>query len=556
MSLSQKPAGTRRFLSYYQPYKALLAADLAASVLVAALGLILPLCVRHITGVVLQSGADVLPGILYTGGLMLAVIAARTACGIFTDYKGHDMGAKIERDLRAELFAHYQKLPFSFYDNRSTGELMSRLTGDLHDLSEVYHHVPEMALTLGIQVIGSLVILAVINLKLACVVLAILPLMAAYSLVFYRKLQKSYQANRERIADMNALVQENLSGIRTVKSFANEPAEIEAFADGNRRYYLSRKGIYRSEALLYAVVEHFFTPFITVAIAAAGGIWISQGTLDIANLLAFIMYAAYLTGPIPTLASMVPYYQQGWSGYRRFREIMETAPDIRDADDAAELQVTEGRVTFDRVTFRYGEASADVLQDISLEVNPGETVAVTGISGIGKTTLCSLIPRFYDVTGGAVRIDGTDVRQVTQASLRRQIGIVQQDTFLLSGTVMENILYGRPGASPEEAVEAAKQANAHDFIMALPQGYDTAVGPRGVKLSGGQRQRISIARVFLKNPPILILDEATSALDSQSEQAVMDSLKTLAKGRTAFIIAHRESTVRNADRVIDMHVGG
>jgi len=548
-----KQKRTSGFLSYYKPYKALLIGDLLSAVMVAALGLVLPLCVRYITNDILGAGAaEVLPGILRMGAVMVALIAARTGFGIFNDYMGHVMGARIERDLRGELFAQYQKLSFSFYDDRNTGELISRLMSDLLNLSEVYHHIPEYILTYGVQFVGSAVILFSINQRLALIVFALLFVIIAYTYTFYRKLQRAYKTNRELIADVGTAVEENLSGIRVVKAFANEDTEIAKFITENRRHYLSRVKIYKSEALLFSVVEYFLTPLITVAIAAAGGIWISGGSLDIANLLMFIMYAVYLTEPVPRLADAMPFYQQGWSGYRRFRDIMDTAPDISDAEDAAELAVPEGRVEFDHVSFRYGEEHGYVLRDIDLVVHPRETVAVVGRSGIGKSTLCSLIPRFYDVDEGAVRIDGSDVRDVTQTSLRRQIGVVRQETFLFSGTVIDNILYGKPGASREEAVEAARKANAHEFIMALPAGYDTDIGQRGVKLSGGQQQRISIARVFLKDPPILILDEATSALDDESERAVMESLKTLYKGRTTFIIAHRQSTVNNADRVVNL----
>ena len=541
----------RAFFKYYKPYKGLLAADLISAVMVSALGLILPLCVRYVTNDVLQSGAaNILPEIIKMGVFMVLILVAMTGCQMFNDYKGHDMGARIERDLRRELFEHYQKLPFSFYDNRNTGELMSRLSNDLHNLSEVYHHVPERILTIGIQVIGSIIILVVVDWKLALVVFAILPLMAAYAIFFYRKLQKSYGENRKRIAEINDIVQESLSGIRTVKTFTNEQAEICKFNTGNQRYYKSRAGIYKSEALLYSVVEGFFTPLITVAIATVGGIWISRGSLDIANLLMFIMYAAYLTGPVPSLASMIPFYQEGFSGYSRFIELMNTAPDITDAENATTLDAAEGFVEFDNVTFRYSEEHEYVLKHINLSVRPGETVAIVGRSGIGKSTLCSLIARFYDVHDGAVRIDGLDVRDITQNSLRRQIGVVRQETFLFSGTVMENILYGNPGSTEADVFEAAKKSNAHEFIMQLPNGYDTDIGQRGVKLSGGQQQRISIARVFLKNPPIIIFDEATSALDYESERAVMDSLRPLSEGRTTFIIAHRLSTVKNADRII------
>ena len=557
MQNSKNPGRLRRFLSYYKPYRRLFAADMFASVMVAALGLVLPLCVRYITNDILQSGiADVLSEILQIGALMMVIITAQTGFGMFQDYKGHDMGAKIERDVRGELFGYYQKLSFCFYDNRNTGELMSRLTNDLNGFSEVCHHVPEMILTTGIQVVGSVVILLKINWKLALVTFAVIPLMSLYSVVYYRRLQKQYKTNRESMANINEAAQENITGIRVVKSFANEDLEIRKFSEANSHFYKNRIGIYKSEALLYSGVQHFFTQLITVVIAVAGGFWIAGGTLDIASLLMFIMYAGYLTGPIPSLVSVIPFYQGGISGFVRVMEILDSPPDICDGENASALRVSGGCVAFDNVTFRYSGENEYVLRNMNLEVKSGETVAIVGRSGIGKSTLCSLVPRFYEVGGGAVRIDGTDVRDVTQLSLRSQIGVVNKETFLFTGTIMENILYGKPGEAREKAIEAAKKANAHDFITSLPDGYDTHIGQHGVKLSGGQRQRISIARVFLKDPPILIFDEATSALDYESERTVMESLKTLSRGRTTLIIAHRLSTVKNADRIVVLADGG
>lgn len=551
MSSAKNSIGLRTFLSYYKPYKKLLFADLLCSVLVAVLALALPVCVRLITKDILQSGGEEVVGeIIRVGAVMVAIILAQTLFAVFYDYKGHDMGAKIERDMRQELFAHYQQLPFRFFDNQKTGQLMSRLTTDLLNLAELYHHGPENLVIYTAQFVGSLGILLYINWKLALVVCAFLPVMGLYSFVFYRKLSAAYQRSHERMAEVNVRAEENLSGIRVVKGFAAEEFETAKFAQENDRFYKSRSSIYKHEALHYTVVEKFFTQLITVAIAAVGGAWIAAGTLAPADLLIFILYASYLTEPVPKLAFMVQQYQEGLAGYRRFREIREMVPDIRSAEGAGELKVPQGRVTFENVSFRYGEDQEYVLQNVSLEARPGETIAIVGRSGIGKTTLCSLIPRFYEVSGGNIRIDGVSIRDVTLPSLRRQIGVVSQEMFLFAGTVLENILYGRPEATAQEAVQAAKRANAHDFIMELPQGYDTDIGQRGVKLSGGQQQRISIARVFLKNPPILILDEATSALDSQSERAVMDSLKALAQGRTTWIIAHRFSTVRSADRII------
>jgi len=496
--------------------------------------------------------SNVLPEILRVGALMLAVIIVQTAAGTFNDWMGHVLGAKIERNLRAELFAHYQRLPFSFYDGRNTGELMSRLTNDLYSISEIYHHVPIMALTYFIQFTGSTVILLYINWRLAVLIFAVLLGIGFYVFVFYRKLQRSYKTNLERIADINIAAQENLSGIRVVKSFANEDEEIRKFSVQNNRFYKSREGIYKSESLLLSFVEYLFTPLLTVVIVVAGGVWIAAGSLEIAVLLVFVMYVAYLTKPVPLLAELIPFFQAGFTGFVRFLEVLDTEPDIRDAENAGELNVTKGRIRFDNVSFRYDKEHGYVFRNVNLEVRAGETVAIVGRSGIGKSTLCSLVPRFYEASGGAVYIDGVNVRDVSLRSLRRQIGVVRQEVFLFAGTVMENILYGKPDAPEEDAIEAAKKANAHGFIMELPNGYATDIGQRGVRLSGGQQQRLSIARVFLKNPPILIFDEATSALDAENEKIVMESLNALAEGRTAFVIAHRLSTVQNADRIIEL----
>jgi ATP-binding cassette subfamily B protein len=485
MPASNKTTKLRKFISYYRPYLGLFAADMLSSLMVAALGLVLPLCVRHITNDILQSGnADVLSGILRVGALMLCIIAAKTGFGIFQDYKGHDLGARIERDIRKELFSHLQKLPLSFYDSRNTGELMSRLTNDLAGFSEVCHHVPEKILTTGIQFFGSIIILLIADWRLAMAVYAVMPVMAIYSVVYYRKLQKAYKENRERIADINAAAQESISGMRVVKSFASGDAEICKFTQANGRFYTSRVGICKSEALLYSAVEHFFTPLITVVIAVAGGFWISGGSLDIASLLMFILYAGYLTGPIPGLASVIPFYQSGISGFARVKEILDISPEISDKENAVQLEISKGHVRFVDVSFRYGNDSAYALRNVNLSVSSGETVAIVGRSGIGKTTLCSLVPRFYEVSNGSVLIDGINVKDATQDSLRRQIGVVSQETFLFSGTILDNILYGRPGASRAEAINAAKMANAHDFISEFPQGYDTDIGQGGVKLSG------------------------------------------------------------------------
>ena len=494
--------------------------------------------------------------IIRAGAVMLAIIVVQTGFAVFYAYKGHDMGAKIERDMRGELFGQYQKLPFSFYDNQKVGQLMSRLSNDLNGLSEMMHHTPENIVMHGTQFIGSLIILFVINWRLALIICVPLVLMTAYSFPFYRKMQRVKKKNREILGDVNGFVQENLSGIKVVKSFANEKIETIKFAEQNDKFYKSHKQIYKYEAFNFEPIQFFFQPLITIFIVAAGGIWITRDALALSDLLVFIMYAAYLTAPIPQLAFMVEQVQDGLIGYGRFREIMDIVPDIQDPKDAVPLESVKGDVRFADAAFRYSADGEFVLNHVNLDVNSGETIAIVGRSGIGKTTLCSLIPRFYDVSMGSISIDGRDIRGITLESLRRQIGVVRQETFLFAGTIMENILYGSLEASEQDVIEAAKKANAHDFIMNMPDGYQTDIGHRGVKLSGGQQQRISIARVFLKNPPILIFDEATSSLDYESEKAVMESLAVLAKGRTAFIIAHRLSTIQNADRIIVLEKDG
>ena len=539
----------RKFLSYYRPYKALLAFDIISAMMVALLALFIPIIVRHITGTLVYQ-EDIVSEILRMGAVMVAIITAQTAFALFYDYKGHDMGARIERDMRRELFSHIQKLPFSFFDKEKTGKLMSRLTNDLNNLSELYHHGPENVAVYATQFFGSLIILMAINWRLAMVILAFIPIMAIYSFVMFRRLEKAYKINQERIAEVNAGAEENIAGIRVVQSFAAEEFEKKKFAKANERFYLGRKTIYKYEAYHYTVVEFFFAQLITVGIIIAGAYWIVQGTFAPADLLIFVMYAGYMTRPIPQLAFMVQQYQEGLAGYRRFREIVDIVPEIQDGADI--LQVKEGRVSFEDVTFSYKASDGDVLSHVNLEVAAGEMLAIVGPSGVGKTTLCSLIPRFYEVNEGAIKIDGIDIRDVATDSLRSQIGVVRQETFLFAGTILENILYGNPKATEVEAIEAAKNANAHDFITSLPKGYATDIGERGVRLSGGQQQRISIARVFLKNPPILIFDEATSALDDENERLVMESLQKLAKGRTTFIIAHRQSTIKSADRVFEL----
>lgn len=540
----------RKFISCYRPHKKIFFIDLACAAISGAAAMIFPLASRRIIQTVLAEGAaPELAALLGAGLILLLLIAIRTACNVVYGYQGHLMGARMEADLRAELFDHLQKQPFGFFDKRKPGHLMSVITNDLLAMTELFHHGPEDILLSLIKFGGALFFLTRIHLGLALAVFALLPPMTIFALRMSSKLKDAYKESRERIAAVNAQVEDTLSNIRAVKSFANEQVEQEKFRLENGRFLESRRKIYKSEAVLYDVMASF-PEVLTAVIVVFGGILITGASLSLADLTAFLLYAGSLFEPIQLLLNFIRLYREGTSGFTRFMELMETEPDITEDKDAAELPSVRGEVVFRNVGFRYGEDREYVLKDVNLVARPGEPVAVVGPSGIGKTTLCALIPRFYDVTEGQVLLDGVDIRRMKLSSLRQNVGVVQQETYLFSGTVLDNICYGRPGAGREEAVKAAKKANAHDFILELPQGYDTDVGSHGVLLSGGQRQRISIARVFLKDPPVLILDEATSALDYESERTVQGALEELMKRRTTFIIAHRLSTIQNAGKII------
>jgi len=517
---------------------------------VAAITLIFPLCTRYITIYVLEGHLpDALNQIYKVGAFMVGLVVVQTACNFFVDYRGHAMGAMMESDMRSELFAHYQKLSFRFYDEQRTGQLMSRITNDLLSLAELYHHGPEDYMIYSVKFIGAFVILININVKLTLAVFLFLPILMAYSFYFNKRMHIALKRNKERIGDINAQVEDNLSGIRVVKSFANEETEKKKFAYENNRLLESRKSSYKNEATLYQGVG-FLTQLITITVIVFGGASIVNASLGLADLITFLLYIGNLIEPIQKLTWMTQQFQEGITGFERFMEILEVEPDIQDSADAIELKGVQGKVEFRNVSFRYHENHYNVLKNISLDVKAGDYIALVGSSGVGKTTLCSLIPRFYEVSEGKVLLDGIDIKDINLSSLRMNVGVVQQDVYLFAGTVIDNIRYGKPGASQEEIVEAAKKANAHDFILALPDGYDTDIGQRGVKLSGGQKQRLSIARVFLKNPPVLIFDEATSALDNESEKVIQDSLEYLARNRTTFVIAHRLSTIRNANRIV------
>src|SRR5229473_3511260 len=546
-------AGSRakKFLSYYKPYRGLLLADLLCAVIISTAALMLPVCANFITKNLLAK--EVAPGALdkiYALGVaMLALVALQAVCTLFVDYQGHVMGAKMERDMRRELFEHYQKLSFSFYDGQRTGQLMARITNDLLSLAELYHHGPEDLAIAALELIGVLVILARIDRTLTLIVLCFLPVMLLFALHFSRRMIAALRLSKDRIGDINARVEDSLAGIRVVKSFTNEAFETARFNYENDRFLASRSEGYRSEAWFSGGMAAF-TQLITIAVIVFGAAGIAHASLDLADLLTFLMCVAVLVDPIHRLVNFARLYQEGSTGFDRFFEMLQMEPDMPDQTGAAELTHVRGDITFRNVSFRYTDDSPFVLKNLSLEIRAGEFVALVGASGVGKTTLCSLIPRFYDATEGDILIDGRNVRAIRPQSLRQNIGIVQQDVYLFAGTVAENLRYGKPDASIDEIVEAAKMAHAHDFIMALPNAYDTEIGERGVRLSGGQKQRLSIARVFLKNPPILIFDEATSALDNESERSVQESLHRLARDRTTLVIAHRLSTVRNAGRIV------
>lgn len=533
-----------------------MALDLFFATLGASVTLVMPLIVRYITGTVIyeESGAA-WQTIVRLSVLMLVLLLVELGCNFYITYWGHLMGARMEYGMRNDIFGHYQKLAFTFYDNQKVGQLMSRVTNDLFDITELLHHGPEDIIISLIKIVGALVILGHINMRLTILTACFLPFILAFALYLNKRMKRVFKENRVKMADINGQIEDNLSGIRVVKSFANEDIEMRKFKKGNERFLATKRRSYLYMGTYQSVLNAMLTA-VTILVVLAGSRLIVDGNMAIPDLITFLLYIANFTEPVKKLINFTEQFQNGYSGYTRFREIMDIEPDIADKEGAKTLTDVCGTVEFRDVSFRYEDATEKVLDHVSLNVPAGSYVALVGSSGGGKTTLCSLIPRFYDVTGGSVCIDGNDVRDVTLQSLRENIGIVQQDVYLFAGTVMDNILYGRPDATREEVIEAARNANAHDFIMELPDGYDTDIGQRGVKLSGGQKQRLSIARVFLKNPRILIFDEATSALDNESERIVQESLETLAKDRTTFVIAHRLSTIRNAERILVLTENG
>lgn len=546
----------KRMVGYYKPYLGTFFLDMFFALVASAIALVIPLAVRSITAEIPNMSPETgMHKILVIGAVLIALVLIQFIANYYITYVGHVMGARMEYDMRAEIFSHYQKLSFSFFDDQKVGQLMSRITSDLFEITELLHHGPENIVISLIKIVGSLVILAGISGYLTVAAFILLPLMFLFAVVLNKRMRKAFRENRVKIAEINTQIEDNLSGIRVVKSFANEDIENEKFKVGNDGFLTAKRASYLNMGLFHSGMTAF-TLLINILVIVVGGVLMTKGLVQVPDFVAFLLYINTFTEPVRTLVDFTEQFQNGYTGFERFVEMISIEPDIKDKEDAVPLTDVKGDIKFNDVSFKYKDGAHRVLRHINLEVPAGSYVALVGSSGGGKTTLCSLIPRFYDVTKGSIEIDGKDIRDVTLKSLRDNIGIVQQDVYLFAGTVLDNISYGRPGATREEIIEAAKLANAHDFIMGLPDGYETDIGQRGVKLSGGQKQRISIARVFLKNPPILIFDEATSALDNESENIVKESLERLAKDRTTLVIAHRLSTIRNAERILVLTENG
>ena len=546
----------KKLFSYYKPYKGLFFADMFFAILGAAVTLVIPLIVRYITNeVVYFERNEVMRTITMLGGLMIFLVLVEYVCNYFIAFYGHMMGAKMEANMRSDIFSHYQKLTFAFYDNQKVGALLSRITSDLFDITELLHHGPEDIVISIIKLLGSFIILLNINVKLTIVAFIFVPVMIIFAGYYNRKMKVAFKRNRARIADINSQIEDSLSGIRVVKSFANEHIEMKKFEKGNDNFVAAKKISYRYMAGYHSSLTAL-TTLVTVTVLIVGARGLAEQTILVADLVTFLLYINNFIEPVKKLINFTEMFQNGYSGFDRFLEMMAIAPDIKDEENAVSVDRLEGKIEFRDVSFHYSDSNENVLNHVNLDVEAGEYMALVGPSGVGKTTLCSLIPRFYEVSEGSIQIDGMDIRHIKLEDLRNNIGIVQQDVYLFAGTIMENIRYGNPSATDEDVIRAARRANAHEFIMSFPGGYDTDIGQRGAKLSGGQKQRLSIARVFLKNPPILIFDEATSALDNESEKVVQQSLEELAKNRTTFVIAHRLTTIRNARRILVLTENG
>lgn len=540
----------KKFIKYYKPYKAVFFIDLLCATIISAIDLVFPQLLRTLTKTLFAGapGKIISALIPITIGLLVAYII-QTACRYYVTYAGHMMGARMERDMRKELFDQYEKLSFSYYDQNNSGQMMSKLVSDLFDISELAHHGPENLFISLIKIIGSFIFLFMINRMLAVPMLILVVLMLVFSYGQNKKMQETFMDNRRKIGDINSSLQDTLAGIRVVQSFANERIEQEKFNRSNENFLISKDANYRCMGSFMSG-NAFFQGMMYLVTLVFGGFLIAHGRMEASDLAMYALYIGIFISPIQILVELTEMMQKGLSGFRRFLEVVETEPDIVDAADAKPLKNVKGNVCYEDVSFHYSDDDTPVLSHVSFEIPAGKSIALVGPSGSGKTTICSLLPRFYDVTEGRVTVDGNDVRKLTLESLRSQIGLVSQDVYLFGGSIKDNIAYGKPDATMDEIVDAAKKANIHDFIMELPDKYDTFVGERGTRLSGGQKQRISIARVFLKNPPVLILDEATSALDNESERFIQKSLEELAKDRTTITIAHRLSTIRNADEIL------
>ena len=540
----------RKFISYYAPYKTVFFIDLICAAFISLADLAYPQILRTMTNTLFtKDSAAILSALPLLAAGLLIMYVIQSLCKYYVSYQGHMMGAHMERDMRQQLFDHYEKLSFSYYSRNNSGQMMSKLVSDLFDIAEFAHHGPENLFISVVKIAGSFVFLFLINWRLALPLVALVLCMFVFSFRQNQRMQETFMENRRKIGDVNSSLQDTLAGIRVVQSFANEEIEREKFKKSNHAFLISKKNNYNCMGSFMGW-NLFFQGMMYLVTLVFGGYLIARGLMNAGDLAMYALYIGIFISPIQILVELIEMMQKGLAGFRRFLDVMETEPEIEDAPDARPLENVKGRVCYEDVSFHYSDDDTPVLSHVSIEIPAGKSIALVGPSGSGKTTICSLLPRFYDVTGGKITIDGKDVRTLTLKSLRSQIGMVQQDVYLFAGTIRDNIAYGKPGASMDEIIEAAKRANIHDFIRELPDGYDTYVGERGARLSGGQKQRISIARVFLKNPPILILDEATSALDNESERWIQQSLEELSKDRTTITIAHRLSTIRGADEII------
>ena len=540
----------RKFISYYAPYKTVFFIDLICAAFISLVDLAYPQILRTMTNTLFtKDSAAILSALPLLAAGLLIMYVIQSLCKYYVSYQGHMMGAHMERDMRQQLFDHYEKLSFSYYSRNNSGQMMSKLVSDLFDIAEFAHHGPENLFISVVKIAGSFVFLFLINWRLALPLVALVLCMFVFSFRQNQRMQETFIENRRKIGDVNSSLQDTLAGIRVVQSFANEEIEREKFKKSNHAFLISKKNNYNCMGSFMGW-NLFFQGMMYLVTLVFGGYLIARGLMNAGDLAMYALYIGIFISPIQILVELIEMMQKGLAGFRRFLDVMETEPEIEDAPDARPLENVKGRVCYEDVSFHYSDDDTPVLSHVSIEIPAGKSIALVGPSGSGKTTICSLLPRFYDVTGGKITIDGKDVRTLTLKSLRSQIGMVQQDVYLFAGTIRDNIAYGKPGASMDEIIEAAKRANIHDFIRELPDGYDTYVGERGARLSGGQKQRISIARVFLKNPPILILDEATSALDNESERWIQQSLEELSKDRTTITIAHRLSTIRGADEII------